>query len=82
MPGRHLSLEQRGLMGMLRSQGVGLREVARQVGCHHSTLDKLLIRQGGHQVLNGSALALAATVSAIARTSNAPTGDTVRTLIR
>src|SRR3954452_23144653 len=39
------------------------------------SLDKLLIRQGGPQVLNGSALALAATVAAIARTGNAPTND-------
>ena len=46
------------------------------------SLDKLLIRQGGPQVLNGSALALAATVSAIARTSNTPIGDTVQSLIR
>jgi hypothetical protein len=46
------------------------------------SLDKLLIRQGGPQVLNGSALALAATVAAIARTSNAPTNDTVQAIIR
>jgi hypothetical protein len=46
------------------------------------SLDKLLIRQGGPQVLNGSALALAATVAAIARTNDTPIGDTVTTLIR
>jgi len=46
------------------------------------SLDKLLIRQGGPQVLNGSALALAATVAAVARNSNAPTSDTIQTLIR
>lgn len=46
------------------------------------SLDKLLIRQGGPQVLNGSALALAATVAAIARTGNAPTNDTVQAIIR
>lgn len=46
------------------------------------SLDKLLIRQGGPQVLNGSALALAAPVAAIARTTNTPTSDTVQTLIR
>jgi len=46
------------------------------------SLDKLLIRQGGPQVLNGSALALAATVAAVARSSNAPTSDTIQTLIR
>jgi hypothetical protein len=46
------------------------------------SLDKLLIRQGGPQVLNGSALALAAAVSAIARTTNTPVADAVQTLIR
>ena len=46
------------------------------------SLDKLLIRQGGPQVLNGSALALAATVAAIARTDNALTNDTVQAIIR
>ena len=46
------------------------------------SLDKLLIRQGGPQVLNGSALALAATVKAIARTHTTPPKDTTRTLIR
>lgn len=45
------------------------------------TLDKLLIRQGGPQVLNGSALALAAVVTAVARTSETPLADTVTTLI-
>lgn len=46
------------------------------------SLDKLLIRQGGPQVLNGSALALAATVAAVARASSASSSDTVQTLIR
>lgn len=46
------------------------------------SLDKLLIRQGGPQVLSGSALALTATVAAIARTGNAPTNDTVQAIIR
>jgi hypothetical protein len=46
------------------------------------SLDKLLIRQGGPQVLNGSALALAATVAATARANNAPPSDTVQHLIR
>jgi hypothetical protein len=46
------------------------------------SLDKLLIRQGGPQVLNGSALALAATAAAIARTGDASTNDTVQAIIR
>jgi hypothetical protein len=46
------------------------------------SLDRLLVRRGGPQVLNGSVLALAATVSAIAPTTNTPTADTVQTLIR
>lgn len=46
------------------------------------SLDKLLIRQGGPQVLNGSALALAATLSAIARTSGTPASKTIHTFIR
>lgn len=46
------------------------------------SLDKLLIRQGGPQVLNGSSLALAATVAALAGANSADTGDTARTLIR
>jgi hypothetical protein len=45
-------------------------------------LDKLLIRQGGPQVLNGSALALAATLAAVARASNTPPSDAIRHLIR
>jgi hypothetical protein len=45
------------------------------------SLDKLLIRQGGPQVLNGCALALAATVAAVAQTSNTPVDETVTTLI-
>jgi hypothetical protein len=46
------------------------------------SLDKLLIRQGGPQVLSGSALALAATVAAVARGSNKSPNDTVSALIR
>lgn len=45
------------------------------------SLDKLLVRQGGPQVLNGSALALAATVAAVARTDKTPPNDTVKTFI-
>lgn len=45
------------------------------------SLDRLLLRQGSPQVLNGSALALAATVAAVARTAKAPPGDTARSLI-
>ena len=46
------------------------------------SLDKLLIRQGGPQVLGGSVLALAATIAAVARTSDTPVSDTAATLIR
>lgn len=46
------------------------------------SLDKLLVRQGGPQVLNGSALALAATIAAIAHIGNAPTSETVQAIIR
>jgi hypothetical protein len=46
------------------------------------SLDRLLIRQGGPQVLNGSALALAATIVAIARTTNTPPNDAAQVLIR
>jgi len=46
------------------------------------SLDKLLIRQGGPQVLNGCALALAATVAALGRTSNTPPEDAAQSLIR
>jgi hypothetical protein len=46
------------------------------------SLDKLLIRQGGPQVLNGSALALAATIAAIAHTGNAPANATIQAIIR
>jgi hypothetical protein len=45
------------------------------------SLGKLLVRQGGPQVLKGSALALAATVAAVARTDKSPFSDTVRRLI-
>lgn len=46
------------------------------------SLDKLLIRQGGHQVLYGSALALAATVTATAAATNTPPKTIAETLIR
>jgi hypothetical protein len=46
------------------------------------SLDKLLIRQGGPQVLDGSALALAATTAALARINHADASETARTLIR
>lgn len=46
------------------------------------SLDKLLIRQGGLQVLNGSVLALAATVGTIARTDDTAIADAVTALIR
>ena len=46
------------------------------------SLDKLLIRQGGPQVLSGSALALAATVAAVAGGSNKSPNDPVSALIR
>lgn len=46
------------------------------------SLDKLLIRQGGPQVLNGSALALAAAVVAIARANNTGPHETAQALIR
>ncbi len=45
------------------------------------SLDKLLVRRGGPQVLNGSALAIAATIAAVARTDKTPPNDTVRNLI-
>lgn len=45
------------------------------------SLDKLLVRQGGPQVLNGSVLALSAAVAALARTSNTPPVDVAQTLI-
>lgn len=50
-------------------------------GAAFRSLAKLLLLQGGRQVLNGSVLALAATVAAVARTDNTPPRDTVRTLI-
>jgi hypothetical protein len=46
------------------------------------TLDRLLIRQGGHQVLYGSALALAATITATAAATNTPPKDIAETIIR
>lgn len=46
------------------------------------SLDKLLVRQGGHQVLPGSALALAASISAWARLTDTPADQLIPTLIR
>jgi hypothetical protein len=46
------------------------------------SLNKLLIRQGGPQVLTGSALALSATVAAVARKTKTQPRDDVQTLIR
>ncbi len=47
-----------------------------------ATLDKLLIRQGGPQVLAGSTLALAAAIDARAQRSGTPRADLIKTLIR
>jgi len=46
------------------------------------SLDKLLVRQGGPQLLSGSALALAAAVAAIAHINNTSPADVARTLVR
>ncbi len=46
------------------------------------SLDKLLIRQGGHQVLAGSALALAAAVQAWAAQTDNLRAELIRTVIR
>lgn len=46
------------------------------------SLEKLLIRQGGPQVLSGSVLALAATVAAHAAANNTDTSAMIQTLIR
>lgn len=46
------------------------------------SLDKLLTRQGGPQVLAGSALALAAATDAWAQRSNTPHGKLIPTIIR
>lgn len=46
------------------------------------SLDKLLTRQGGPQVLAGSALALAAATDAWAQRSNTPRGKLIPTIIR
>ncbi len=47
-----------------------------------ATLSKLLIRQGGPQVLAGSTLALAAAVDAWAQRTGTPRADLIKTLIR
>ena len=46
------------------------------------SLDKLLIRQGGPQVLAGSALALAAATDAWAEHTDTPRAQLIRTVIR
>ena len=46
------------------------------------SLDKLLIRQGGHQLLPGSVLALAAAIGASARLSDTPAAELIPALIR
>jgi hypothetical protein len=45
------------------------------------SLDTLLVRQGGHQVLPGSVLALAATIGAWARLTDTPTAELIPALI-
>lgn len=45
------------------------------------SLDRLLVRQGGQQVLPGSALALAATISAWARLTDTPADELIPALI-
>jgi hypothetical protein len=46
------------------------------------SLDKLLIRQGGPQVLAGSALALGAAIDTWAQHSDTPRAELIETLIR
>jgi hypothetical protein len=46
------------------------------------SLDKLLVRQGGHQILPGSALALAAAIGAWAQLTDTPLAKLIPTLIR
>jgi len=46
------------------------------------SLDKLLVRQGGHQVLPGSALALAAATRAWAQLTDTPPAELIPTRIR
>ncbi len=46
------------------------------------SLDKLLVRQGGHQALPGSALALAAAIGAWAQLTDTPPAKLIPTLIR
>ena len=45
------------------------------------SLDKLLVRQGGHQVLPGSTLALAAALHAWAQLTDTPPDELLRALI-
>ena len=46
------------------------------------SLDRLLTRQGGRQVLAGSALALAAATDAWAKRSDTPSAELIHTVIR
>jgi hypothetical protein len=47
-----------------------------------ASLDRLLTRQGGPQVLAGSALALAATLDTWARSTDTPRAELIKTIIR
>lgn len=38
IPGRHLSLEERGMIQALHRQGLSLRNIAAAVGCAHTTV--------------------------------------------
>ena len=38
IPGRHLSLEERGMIQALHRQGLSLRDIAAAVGCAHTTV--------------------------------------------
>lgn len=38
IPGRHLSLEERGMIQALHRQGLSLRNIAAAVGCTHTTV--------------------------------------------
>jgi hypothetical protein len=60
---------------------VDILALAHNGNAFHS-LDKLLVRHGGPQVLTGSALALAAATTTMAHTTNMPTNEMIHTLIR
>ena len=42
--GRYLSFEEREVMALLKAQGVGVREIARELGRHPSTVSRELRR--------------------------------------